>query len=52
MRIRLKRKMARILDTITTIVAYAMFAWIDLRLAVAMAVLELSVVFGEILKEK
>lgn len=52
MRIRLRRKTIIILDVITSIGAYAMFAWIDWRLAVAMAVFELSNVFGEKLRRK
>lgn len=49
MRIRLKRKTIIILDVIATIGAYAMFAWIDWRLAVAMAVFEISNVLSELL---
>ena len=48
MRIRLKPKTIRILAVITTFAAYAMFAWIDWRLAVAMLVFELSNVFTEL----
>ena len=52
MRIRLKRKTISILAYITSIVAYAMFAWIDWRLAVAMLIFELSNVFTEIMEER
>lgn len=47
MRIRLSRKTAIILEFITTVVAYAMFVWIDWRLAIAMALFEISNVLSE-----
>lgn len=47
MRIKLKRKTITILAYITSIVAYAMFVWIDWRLAVAMLIFEMSNVFTE-----
>ena len=50
MRIRLKRKTISILAYITSIVAYAMFLWIDWRLGVAMLIFELSNVFTEIME--
>lgn len=52
MRIRLKRKTITILAYITSIVAYAMFLWIDWRLCVAMLIFELSNVFTEIMEER
>ena len=50
MRIRLKRKTISILAYITSIVAYAMFLWIDWRLGVAMLIFELYNVFREIIE--
>ena len=52
MRIRLKHKTIKILAVITTIVAYAMFLWIDWRLGVAMLIFELSNVFTEIMEAR
>lgn len=52
MRIRLKRKTISILAYITSIVAYAMFLWIDWRLGVAMLIFELSNVFTEIMEAR
>lgn len=52
MRIKLKRKTISILAYITSIVAYAMFIWIDWRLAVAMLIFELSNVFTEIMEAR
>ena len=49
MKIKLKHKTVIILAYITSLGAYAMFAWIDWRLAVAMLVFELSNVFTELL---
>lgn len=50
MRIRLKRTTAIILEAIITIVVYAMFVWIDWRLAIAMALFEVSNVLEEKLR--
>lgn len=47
MRIKLKRKTITILAWITSIGAYAMFVWIDWRLAVAMLIFEMANVFTE-----
>ena len=52
MRIRLKRKTISILAYITSIVAYAMFLWIDWRLGVAMLIFELSNVITEIMEAR
>ena len=52
MRIKLKRKTISILAYITSIVAYAMFLWIDWRLGVAMLIFELSNVFTEIMEAR
>ena len=50
MKIKIKRKTAIIFEIITTVVAYAMFAWIDWRLAIAMALFEVSNVLEEKLR--
>lgn len=52
MRIRLKRKTISILAYITSIVAYAMFLWINWQLGVAMLIFELSNVFTEIMEAR
>lgn len=52
MRIKLKRKTISILAYITSIIAYAMFLWIDWRLGVAMLIFELSNVFTEIMEAR
>ena len=40
--IKLKRRTVKILEIVSSIVAYALFAWIDRRLVVAMVMFEFS----------
>lgn len=49
--IKLKRRTVRILEVVSSIVAYALFAWIDWRLFVAMIMFEFSNVMSEYLRK-
>ena len=48
-RIKIKRTMLIIIEFVTTFAAYALFAWADWRIAVGMAVFEISNIVGDIL---
>lgn len=49
--IKLKRRTVRILEIISSIVAYALFYWIDWRLVAAMMAFEFSNVMSEYLRK-
>lgn len=49
--IRLKRRTVKVLEVVSSILAYALFAWIDWRLVVAMMAFEFSNVMSEYLRK-
>lgn len=49
--IKLKRRTVRILEVVSSIVAFALFAWIDRRLVAAMMAFEFSNVMSEYLRK-
>ncbi len=49
--IKLKRRTVKILNVVSSIVAYALFYWIDWRLVAAMMVFEFSNVMSEYLRK-
>ncbi len=51
-RIKMKRKTAIVVECATSFIAYALFAWIDWRLFIAMLVLEIANGLSDNLKKE